>query len=91
MLLFGLPDQKDDVGSAAYDPEAPVQSAIRAIKREVPDTLVVTDVCLCEYTDHGHCGILIDDEIANDPTVEQLVRAAVRTRRPAPTSSRRPT
>ncbi len=77
VLLFGLPDQKDDVGSAAYDPEAPVQSAIRAIKRELPDVLVVTDVCLCEYTDHGHCGIIIDDEIANDPTVDQLVRAAI--------------
>ena len=77
VLLFGLPDQKDDIGSAAYDPEAPVQSAIRAIKRELPDVLVVTDVCLCEYTDHGHCGIVIDQEIANDPTVDQLVRAAV--------------
>ena len=77
VLLFGLPDQKDDVGSAAYDPEAPVQSAIRAIKRELPDMLVMTDVCLCEYTDHGHCGIVIDDEIANDPTVDQIVRAAV--------------
>src|SRR5205823_7845346 len=73
----GLPDAKDDVGSAAYDPEAPVQTAIRALKREVPGVLVVTDVCLCEYTDHGHCGILIDEEIANDPTVEQLVRAAM--------------
>ena len=77
VLLFGLPDRKDDIGSAAYDPEAPVQSAIRAIKRETPDVLVVTDVCLCEYTDHGHCGIVIDNEIANDPTVEQLVRVAV--------------
>jgi porphobilinogen synthase len=77
VLLFGLPDRKDDVGSMAYDPEAPVQSAIRAIKREVADVLVVTDVCLCEYTDHGHCGILIEDEIANDPTVDQLVRASV--------------
>jgi porphobilinogen synthase len=77
VLLFGLPDQKDDVGSAAYDPEAPVQSAVRAITREVPDVLVMTDVCLCEYTDHGHCGIVIDDQIANDPTVDQLVRAAV--------------
>ena len=61
----------------AYDPNAPVQSAIRAIKRAVPDTLVITDVCLCEYTDHGHCGIVVDKEIANDPTVDQLVRAAV--------------
>jgi porphobilinogen synthase len=76
VLLFGLPDQKDDVGSSAYEQEAPVQSAIRAIKGEEPDVLVMTDVCLCEYTDHGHCGIVIDDEIANDPTVEQLVRAA---------------
>ncbi|MCC7417610.1 MAG: porphobilinogen synthase [Acidobacteria bacterium] len=77
VLLFGLPDQKDDIGSAACDPEAPVQSAVRAIKREAPEVLVATDVCLCEYTDHGHCGILVDGEIANDPTVEQLVRAAV--------------
>ena len=77
VLLFGLPDRKDATGSAAYDPEAPVQTAIRAIKREVPDVLVVTDVCLCEYTDHGHCGIVVDDTIANDPTVDQLVRAAV--------------
>jgi porphobilinogen synthase len=77
VILFGLPDHKDDIGSAAYDPEAPVQSAIRAIKREVADVLVMTDVCLCEYTDHGHCGIVIEDEIANDPTVDQLVRAAV--------------
>jgi porphobilinogen synthase len=77
VILFGIPDQKDAIGSPAYDPEAPVQSAIRAIKREVPEVLVVSDVCLCEYTDHGHCGIVIDGEIANDPTVEQLVRAAV--------------
>jgi porphobilinogen synthase len=77
VLLFGLPDYKDDVGSSAHDPDAPVQSAVRALKREVPEVLVVTDVCLCEYTDHGHCGLLIDGEIANDSTVEQLVRAAV--------------
>src|SRR5437660_7530251 len=77
VLLFGLPDHKDDIGSAAYDPEAPVQCAIRALKREVANILVMTDVCLCEYTDHGHCGIVVDDEIVNDPTVDQLVRAAV--------------
>src|SRR5206468_628042 len=76
VLLFGLPDQKDDIGSNAYDPEAPVQTAIRAIKRELRDMLVATDVCLCEYTDHGHCGIIVDDTIVNDPTVDQLVRAA---------------
>src|SRR5215212_176848 len=77
VILFGLPDRKDDIGSLAYDPEAPVQSAIRAIKREVADVLVATDVCLCEYTDHGHCGIVIDGEIAKDPSVDQLVRTAV--------------
>ncbi len=77
VILFGIPDHKDSVGSLAYDADAPVQSAIRAIKRAVPDALVATDVCLCEYTDHGHCGIVIDQEIANDPSVEQLVRAAV--------------
>src|SRR5438034_10870677 len=77
VLLFGLPDHKDDIGSLAYDPEAPVQAAVRAIKRTTPDVLVITDVCLCEYTDHGHCGIVIDDEIVNDPSVEQIVRAAV--------------
>jgi len=77
VLLFGLPDAKDDIGSAAYDPEAPVQTAVRALKRELHDMLVITDVCLCEYTDHGHCGIIVDDEIVNDPTVDQLVRAAV--------------
>ena len=77
VLLFGIPAHKDDVGSAAYDNDAPVQAAVRAIKREAPDTLVVTDVCLCEYTSHGHCGILVDREVANDATVEQLVRTAV--------------
>jgi porphobilinogen synthase len=77
VLLFGLPEQKDAVGSSAYDPDAPVQSAVRALKQAVPDLVVITDVCLCEYTDHGHCGILVDRQIANDPTVDQLVRAAL--------------
>ncbi len=77
VLLFGLPEHKDDIGSSAYDPEAPVQSAVRAIKRAMPDVLVTTDVCLCEYTDHGHCGIIVADQIVNDATVDQLVRAAV--------------
>ena len=77
VLLFGLPDHKDDIGSMSYDTEAPVQTAVRAIKRELRDTLVITDVCLCEYTDHGHCGIIIDEEIVNDPTVDQLVRVAI--------------
>ena len=69
VLLFGLPDRKDDIGSAAYDPEAPVQCAVRAIKREVPDALVVTDVCLCEYTDHGHCGVIIERNISRGEVV----------------------
>ena len=77
VILFGLPDEKDAIGSPAYDAEAPVQSAVRAIKREVPGLVVVTDVCLCEYTSHGHCGIVVDEEVANDPSVEQLVRAAL--------------
>jgi porphobilinogen synthase len=77
VLLFGLPDTKDSIGSSAYDAEAPVQAAIRAIKQAVPDLLVITDVCLCEYTSHGHCGLVVDDEVANDATVEQLVRAAL--------------
>jgi len=76
VLLFGLPDAKDPFGSAALDPEAPVQSAIRAIKKHVPGMLVITDVCLCEYTSHGHCGLLIGDEVANDATVQQLVKVA---------------
>jgi porphobilinogen synthase len=77
VILFGLPEEKDAIGSSAYDAEAPVQLAVRAIKREIPGLLVVTDVCLCEYTSHGHCGIVVDDEVANDATVEQLVRAAL--------------
>jgi porphobilinogen synthase len=77
VMLFGLPDHKDDIGSASYDPEAPVQTAIRAIKRAAPEILIVTDVCLCGYTEHGHCGIVIDGEIANDRSVAQLVCTAV--------------
>jgi porphobilinogen synthase len=77
VLLFGLPAHKDPVGTLASDPEAPVQSAVRAIKREVPGVAVITDVCLCEYTSHGHCGILDGEEILNDVTVDQLVKAAL--------------
>ncbi len=77
VLLFGLPTAKDSVGSTAFDTNGPVQEAIRAIKKAVPDLLVITDVCLCEYTDHGHCGILEDTDIVNDATVEQLVKTAL--------------
>jgi porphobilinogen synthase len=77
VLLFGLPGHKDDVGSAAYDAQAPVQAAARAIKRTHPDILVITDVCLCEYTSHGHCGLIVDGRITNDETVALLAKAAV--------------
>jgi porphobilinogen synthase len=77
VLLFGLPDEKDDGGEAAYDPEGPVQAMVRAMKREMPDLLVITDVCLCEYTSHGHCGLLDGENILNDITVEHLGRVAL--------------
>ena len=86
VMLFGLPDRKDDTGSAAWDPEAPVQSATRAIKDALPDLLVMTDVCLCEYTAHGHCGIVEGDTIVNDATVDLLARTAVSHAQPGPTS-----
>ncbi|MBI4265759.1 MAG: porphobilinogen synthase [Acidobacteria bacterium] len=77
VILFGLPASKDANGTLAADPEAPVQAAVRALKREVPDLVVMTDVCLCEYTSHGHCGILDGEEIVNDVTVAHLVQAAL--------------
>ena len=77
VLLFGLPDSKDATGSKASDPDAPVQSAVRALKREVPDLIVITDVCLCEYTSHGHCGILDGEDILNDVTVAHVADAAL--------------
>ena len=81
VLLFGIPLHKDAEGSGAWDAAGPVPSAIRAIKRRTPDMLVVADVCMCEYTDHGHCGVLTDTpgsgEVLNDPTLVLLARAAV--------------
>ncbi len=77
VLLFGLPDDKDATGSKASDPDAPVQSAVRALKREVPNLIVITDVCLCEYTSHGHCGILDGEDILNDVTVAHVADAAL--------------
>ncbi len=77
VLLFGLPAAKDPVGSAADDDAAPVQAAVRAIKRAAPELLVTTDVCLCEYTSHGHCGILDGETIVNDATVERLASVAL--------------
>jgi porphobilinogen synthase len=77
VLLFGLPADKDPRGSEAYADDGIVQRAVRAVKNTVPDLLVVTDVCLCEYTSHGHCGIVEDGTVRNDPTVELLARTAV--------------
>lgn len=76
VLLFGLPESKDAEGSESYSPAGTVQRAVRAIKRAVPDIVVITDVCLCQYTDHGHCGIYEGGEVHNDATLEILQRVA---------------
>ena len=77
ILLFGVPASKDDAGSGAYDDEGIVQMAVRALKEAHPDLTVVTDVCLCEYTSHGHCGIVNGGEVDNDITVELLAKTAI--------------
>jgi porphobilinogen synthase len=77
VILFGVPDEKDAVGGQAYAEDGITQRAIRAIKREVKDTLVIADNCLCEYTDHGHCGVIEAGEVLNDPSLELLARTAV--------------
>ena len=77
VLLFGLPAEKDPVGTEGYDPEGIIQEAIRAIKRTTPGMMVITDVCMCEYTDHGHCGIIENGKVDNDQTLELLARTAV--------------
>src|SRR5579871_1383116 len=77
VILFGIPASKDEIASGAYDDDGIVQRAVRAIKRAVPRVLLVTDVCNCEYTSHGHCGLVVGDEVQNDPTLEWLAKAAV--------------
>lgn len=77
VLLFGIPSEKDEAGSGAYDDEGVVQMAVRALKEAHPDLVVITDVCLCEYTDHGHCGFVRDGQVDNDVTVELLARTAI--------------
>lgn len=77
VILFGIPEHKDAVGSSASDAHGPVADAVRAIKAAVPSLLVITDVCMCEYTDHGHCGVLHGEEVDNDATLELLAREAV--------------
>ena len=77
VLLFGAPEEKDAVGSAACAPAGPVQEGVRALKQAAPELVVTTDVCLCAYTDHGHCGVVRGEEILNDPTLELLGRMAV--------------
>ncbi|HTS49029.1 MAG TPA: porphobilinogen synthase [Bryobacteraceae bacterium] len=77
VILFGIPETKDEQASGAYADDGIVQQAVRAVKRELPKLLVITDVCNCEYTSHGHCGLVVDGEVQNDPTLEWLAKAAV--------------
>lgn len=77
VILFGIPEHKDEVGSSANDPKGPVQQAIKAIKDKVPGLLVLTDVCMCEYTSHGHCGIIKENDVDNDATLELLCKEAL--------------
>ena len=77
VILFGIPEEKDEVGSGAYDELGIIQRAIRAIKKEVPELVIITDVCLCEYTSHGHCGIVRGNEIVNDESIELLARESL--------------
>ncbi|GAB4489891.1 MAG: porphobilinogen synthase [Thermodesulfovibrionales bacterium] len=77
VLLFGIPEHKDEAASSAYDPHGVVQKAVREIKAKVPGLYVITDVCLCEYTSHGHCGVIEKGDVTNDPTLELLAREAV--------------
>ena len=77
IMLFGIPDHKDEVGSGAYDPEGIVQRALRAAKKEFPDLYYITDVCMCEYTSHGHCGVLCGHEVENDKTLTLLAKTAL--------------
>ena len=77
VLLFGIPERKDDQGSEAWDDAAAVQSAVRRLKSDFPDLIVITDVCLCEYTSHGHCGVVEDGRVDNDKTLDLLARAAL--------------
>jgi porphobilinogen synthase len=77
VILFGIPEHKDATGTSSADPEGPVCQAIRSIKAESPHTVVITDICLCEYTDHGHCGVLKGEYVDNDPTLEILAREAI--------------
>ena len=77
VILFGIPETKDETGSQGWNDEAPVQQAVRALKRAHPDLVVMTDVCMCEYTSHGHCGVVRDGEVLNDPTLDLLARCAV--------------
>ena len=77
IILFGIPQKKDEVGSSAYNPKGVIQQAIRAIKKATPELLVITDVCLCEYTSHGHCGVVVDGYVDNDRTLELLAKTAL--------------
>lgn len=77
VMLFGIPDHKDEVGSGAYDPDGIVQRALREAKKQFPDLYYITDVCMCEYTSHGHCGVLCGHEVENDATLKLLAKTAL--------------
>jgi len=77
ILLFGIPESKDEVGSGAYDASGIIQKALRAVKKEFPEILAITDVCLCEYTSHGHCGVIENEYVQNDETLELLAKEAL--------------
>ncbi|MGZ4398688.1 MAG: porphobilinogen synthase [Gaiellaceae bacterium] len=77
VILFGIPEEKDEAGSGAWDDDGIVQQALHALRQACPGLVLLTDVCLCEYTSHGHCGVVADGEIANDPTLDLLARTAV--------------
>jgi porphobilinogen synthase len=77
VLLFGIPDEKDEGGSGAWDDDGVIQCTLRGLRHRFPDVVLLTDVCLCEYTDHGHCGVIVDGQVDNDATLDLLARTAV--------------
>ena len=77
IILFGIPEKKDSLGSEGYSDKGIIQRAVNQIKKEVPELIIITDVCLCEYTDHGHCGVIVNNDVDNDQTLELLAKMAV--------------
>jgi len=77
VILFGIPDEKDEEGSGAWEEDGVIQRTLRELRPRFPELVLLTDVCLCEYTDHGHCGVIVDDQVDNDATLDLLARTAV--------------